>query len=112
MERMGRAGVRIKLFYSSTWLAISCFIILLLSGCTSCNQQHNNNQSQTNTPSKPVIPTPSFNPDSAYLFVKTQVDFGPRVPNSNPHTKCGDYLAMKMREFCDTVIEQRSFIKA
>lgn len=101
---MVQPGVRIEL--------LCCFIISLLAGCTSCNHQQNNDQSQTTIPSKPSIPAPSFNPDSAYLYVKIQVDFGPRVPNSVAHTKCGDYLAVQLRQWCDTVIEQRTSIKA
>lgn len=84
---------------------------LFLVAC-SCNQQSNSDQSQNNTPAKPAIPAPLYNADSAYVYVKTQVDFGPRVPNSVAHTKCGDYLAIKLREFCDTVIEQRAPIRA
>jgi glutaminyl-peptide cyclotransferase len=40
---------------------------------------------------KSVVP-PAFNEDSAYQYIQSQVDFGPRVPNSKAHQKCGDYL--------------------
>ena len=36
---------------------------------------------------------PQFDADSAYLYVKNQVDFGPRVPNTKEHVACGNYLA-------------------
>jgi hypothetical protein len=35
---------------------------------------------------------PLINPDSAYSYIQAQVDFGPRVPNSNAHLACKDYL--------------------
>ena len=38
------------------------------------------------------IPAPAFNSDSAYQFVSAQVKFGPRVPNTTSHDRCGDYL--------------------
>ena len=31
---------------------------------------------------------PRFNADSAYAFIQQQVDFGPRVPNSDAHKAC------------------------
>lgn len=43
--------------------------------------------------------TPKINADSAFVFVKAQTDFGPRVPNSEAHQKCGDYLIEKMKSF-------------
>lgn len=64
---------------------------------------------------KPEIKTvqaPDFNADSAYQFIQKQVDFGPRVPNSEAHKKCGNYLAEKLREYGATVIEQTGQVKA
>ncbi|MFM9028900.1 MAG: hypothetical protein ACKOQ6_13055, partial [Bacteroidota bacterium] len=37
---------------------------------------------QNDIPPTVVPPVPVFNPDSAYLSVKEQVAFGPRVPNT------------------------------
>lgn len=42
------------------------------------------------------VVAPSFNEDSAYQYVKAQVDFGPRVPNSKSHQRCGDYLIAEL----------------
>ena len=39
------------------------------------------------------------NADSAYLFVKQQVDFGPRFPNNDAHAKCAIFLAKKLKSF-------------
>jgi glutaminyl-peptide cyclotransferase len=39
--------------------------------------------------------SPGFNADSAYYFVKTQVEFGPRVTNSEAHQKCGDWMVQE-----------------
>jgi hypothetical protein len=55
--------------------------------------------------------SPEFNADSAYLFVKTQVDYGPRTPNSAAHSECGDYLVAKLKEFGAEVIEQKTILK-
>ena len=38
------------------------------------------------------IIVPKFNADSAYSFIEAQVNFGPRVPNSQAHSNCALYL--------------------
>jgi len=40
--------------------------------------------------------TPQFNADSAYAYVERQVQFGPRVPNSDAHKACANYLAAQL----------------
>lgn len=42
---------------------------------------------------------PLFSGDSAYHFVQRQVDFGPRVPGTNKHAACADFLAITLQRF-------------
>lgn len=49
---------------------------------------------------------PQFDADSAYLYVKNQVDFGPRVPNTKGHVACGNYLAKQLKDFGAQVTDQ------
>ena len=60
----------------------------------------------------PTVSVPVFNADSAYAFVKAQIDFGPRVPNTAAHVACGDYLIAKMQQWADTVIVQKGIVTA
>lgn len=53
-----------------------------------------------------VVNVPQFDADSAYLYVKNQVDFGPRVPNTKEHVACGNYLAGKLEAFGAKVTNQ------
>ena len=39
--------------------------------------------------------------------MKTQLDFGPRVPGTEAHRKTGDWITAQMRQRADTVMEQR-----
>jgi len=56
---------------------------------------------------------PVFNADSAYSYVKKQVDFGPRVPGSEAHRQCRDYLTRAFANFgADTVIIQQATVTA
>jgi hypothetical protein len=51
-------------------------------------------------------PAPDFKADSAYAYIKAQVDFGPRVPNTKAHKACGDYLEAKLKQYGCEVISQ------
>lgn len=48
-----------------------------------------------------------FDGEAARGYVKTQLDFGARVPGTEAHRKTGDWIADQMRQRADTVIEQR-----
>ncbi|GAB5409058.1 MAG: M28 family peptidase [Balneolaceae bacterium] len=42
---------------------------------------------------------PTFSADSAYQFIQSQVDFGPRVPNTYGHVETRKYLEAKFRSY-------------
>lgn len=50
--------------------------------------------------------TSFFSPDSAYNYVGTQVNFGPRVPGTEAHRLCGDWLSEKLKSFGAEISEQ------
>lgn len=54
----------------------------------------------------------NFDADSAYAYVAKQVAFGPRVPNTEAHRLCGDWLASELRRHGAKVFEQRAALKA
>ena len=54
-----------------------------------------------------TVSVPEFNADSAYVYLKRQVDFGPRVPNSRAHRKTGDMLVAELKRSGAQVHEQR-----
>lgn len=62
-------------------------------------------------PSAEAVPAavvvPIFDGDSAYNFVDKQVAFGPRVPNSESHRKCGDWLEETLRGYGAEVLSQQ-----
>lgn len=80
-------------------------IIPLMLLLFSCNQ---NEEKKTPTESKVVktIQVPQFNADSAYQYVEKQVAFGPRIPNTEPHQLCAEYLVGKLDAFADTAFIQ------
>lgn len=55
----------------------------------------------------PTTPTTPFDGEIARGYVKTQLDFGARVPGTEAARKTGDWIVAQMRARADTVIEQR-----
>jgi glutaminyl-peptide cyclotransferase len=88
-------------------LAINNLILVLivLSVVYGCKTKTNSEQTTEAAPIA-LVKSPAFNPDSAYAFVQKQVDFGPRVPNTAAHKKCGDYLVNTFKKYDLEVIEQ------
>lgn len=69
--------------------------------------QQNTNQTQTTD----VLG--AFNADSAYSYIDHQVAFGPRVPGSEAHRQCRDWLIASLKRFgADTVYVQDAQVKA
>ncbi len=65
-----------------------------------------NDSSQAATQTQSTTKIPSFNRDSAFAFVAKQVEFGPRVPNSEAHQATRNWLVEKFKTYGATVIEQ------
>ena len=61
---------------------------------------------------KPIVETPTFNQDSAYQFIQTQVDFGPRVPNTDSHLACAKWLENKLSGYGAKTLVQEGEVTA
>lgn len=53
-----------------------------------------------------ATPPSPFNGEQALAYVRTFMEFGPRVPGTDAHRRAGDWIAREMRQRADTVIEQ------
>ena len=62
--------------------------------------------------SKQKITVPKFNADSAFFFIKKQVDFGPRIPNTKEHISCADWLEKKLTNYGFNVLLQKGKVTA
>lgn len=61
---------------------------------------------------KPALQRPDFNADSAFYFIQKQVEFGPRVPNTEAHQKAANYLSGKLASYGFEIIEQKTQVKS
>lgn len=91
----------------STVIAIMC-----LSMFFSCGGDKNNKSDTDTTKSTVNVNIPDFNADSAYTYIDKQLAFGPRVPNSEAHSKCADYLIAKFKTYSKNIFVQESKVKA
>ena len=102
-----------KLYNKGLLASLIILLTLLMASCSSCQSTKTlTKESVSNTAKMSYIQiSPEFDADSAFLFVKKQVDFGPRVPNSAAHIECGDYLVSKLEEFGAKAIEQKTILR-
>ena len=50
--------------------------------------------------------TPEFDGATAFQYLQTQVQFGPRVPNTEQHDRCGKWILDRLKATADTVTVQ------
>ena len=82
------------------------FIIATAILLASCGEKKPSGQPTTQNENKTTVSAPQFNADSAYQFVAKQTSFGPRVPETEAHAACAEWLTTKLATFADTVIVQ------
>jgi hypothetical protein len=81
-------------------------VTIFTAGCTTDPDDHV--VDSTSNPPKARVKGPVFNGDSAYAFVKAQVDFGPRIPDTKAHTACYQYFQAKLKSYGLTVTTQET----
>ncbi|MCB0587995.1 MAG: M28 family peptidase [Phaeodactylibacter sp.] len=79
---------------------------LLVAGLSGCQSDGSGQSSTEEAPPREKVPVPRFERDSAYAFVEKQVDFGPRVPNTEAHRQCKQWLVSQFKSFGAKVTEQ------
>lgn len=91
---------------------IHFFTLFLVVVFTGCRTDEPETKVPDTTPAVELPPAPQFDPDSAYAFIAKQVAFGPRVPGSEAHKACGDWMVAKLKGYGGTVIEQTATVTA
>src|SRR5215470_3715713 len=88
------------------------FLVLfsLLSACSSCENKPKPQPVQQQQQEVYHKKAPEFNADSAYAYVKAQVDFGPRTPNTKQHDACAAYLYNKLKGFLPNTFIQKGVV--
>ena len=84
---------------------VNVLFLLVLLFILSCDNKSVKESKQINS-SK--VEVPLFNEDSAYVYVKKQVEFGPRVVSSPGWKKCADWLEKEFKKYTPNVIIQEA----
>jgi glutaminyl-peptide cyclotransferase len=93
-------------------LAIALIIALFMGGCNGgCNHPVPPPTTDTTHPKPVSIAIPAFRADSAYAYVKKQVDFGPRTPGSKSHEECLQFILNELKADSLRVTVQKSSAK-
>lgn len=80
---------------------ISYSLLLSTVALSACGGNRSASEAAASTaePRSAIASPAVFNADSAYQFVSDQVAFGPRVPGTEAHRKCGDYIEAKLHGY-------------
>ena len=81
----------------SAFLACSVFLF----ACDS-DPRANSPRSES-AESKPGPTIPKFDKDRAFRYLLTQMNFGPRVPSTEAHPRCLNFLTSELQALADTV---------
>ncbi len=84
--------------------------LLIVASFFSCSKKANKTTQKESKKAEVVVPI--FNADSAYRYVKKQVDLGVRIPNTKSHEKCANYLEKKLQQFGAKTIVQKGTVTA
>ncbi|MBD5375209.1 MAG: M28 family peptidase [Bacteroides sp.] len=94
------------------FLTLSLSAIISLCGC----RQAGNATTTATNPAEAAEASRNqltFNADSAYSYIKKQVEFGPRVPGTDSHRRCAEWLAeMLALTSPDSLIVQNAQVSA
>ncbi|MBD5287661.1 MAG: M28 family peptidase [Bacteroides sp.] len=89
-------------------ILLGASLLLLSCGGKSSAVSTSDNKSDEQT----AASVSSFSADSAYAYLARQVEFGPRVPNTDAHRLTGDWLVGELKRHGAEVIEQKTDLKA
>lgn len=87
--------------------------LYLLVGCSGQKATGNNDQQADSTTDQTIEAQFAniFNADSAYQYIARQVAFGPRVPGTEAHAQCADWIVQTMKSFGHDVQIQEAKLK-
>ena len=105
MERLGvRHNISTRRTNSMKKTFIGAITVLFCFQACVSDQQKTSEETTTAV----QLSSTEFNADSAFAFTKAQVDFGPRIPSTEAHANCADYLVQKFKSYGGEVFIQKA----
>jgi hypothetical protein len=84
--------------------------MLFLVACNNEPKEQPVAEKKTETTVQPQTTAPDFSQDSAYVYVKTQADMGPRTPGSVAHEEAVKYFERKFKSYGADVQIQKATV--
>ncbi|WP_236975124.1 M28 family peptidase [Membranihabitans maritimus] len=86
-------------------IIILLFTAIITLGSCKNDPGNSNNAMESTSPQleRKPLSVPAFSADSAYLYLNKQLEFGPRIPNTNAHVETKDWLVTQLKKFTDKV---------
>lgn len=91
---------------------ITLFTFLTATLLSACGGASGEGSSSSESAAYTTVKAAAFDADSAYAYVKRQVDFGPRVPNTAAHAAAGQWIASELRRHGAKVSELPANLRA
>lgn len=91
------------------WRLRACvpFVFVLLFAIAGCRSSHGDSGSGAASTTPPISASSyPFDGNEAYSYLTAQCDFGPRVPGTEAHQKCEQYILDTLRPNVDEITEQ------
>ena len=101
----GNDTMKYLIFFKAVKIAL--VVMFFFSSCNDTKKE----DVAVDAPKQQLKNIPDFNADSAFSFVKKQVDFGPRVPNTKAHENCANYLVRQFESYGMKVHQQKGEAK-
>ena len=79
---------------------------------TGCGAKSSSPQASAAEEEIQAADVPAFSADSAMLYLSKQMEFGPRVPNTDAHRRAADWLVAELSRHGAKVTEQKADLRA
>lgn len=97
---------------STIYAVIAAAGLLLLSACGGQKPADSAPADGLTAEDSARLTSVQFQADSAFAEIVTQCAFGPRVPGTQAHVKCGDHIAARFKAMGLSVTEQKADLRA
>lgn len=91
-------------------------VVLLLASCGGATDKAKKDSTpdagNAGQPTTAKVVRPVFDGENAYQAIQQQVDFGPRVPGTDAHKDCAEWLEETLGQYTDRLIVQETELTA
>lgn len=96
------------------YLTMSLMVTLSICGVVASCAGNGEKSAQQAAPAAQIteVAVPAFNADSAYRYVAAQMEFGNRIPNTEPHARTAEWLASELKRHGAAVTVQEAPVEA